>query len=488
MNRKSKKRALHIRLTLVYSLMVLAVILLVAGFYLVIQGYRFNKFDRKIEQGGLVQFNSTPTGADVWLDQTRLANKTQSKLTVGAGSHTVSMQKTGYNTWKKDVTVRAGGILWLNYVRLVPQNLAVENVMPLKGVGSGKVSYDTKTYAVIEKESEPVITFVGLDTAEPTKRELTLPADSYTLPAEGEQQSFNLYTWAYDNRYILVKHTYGTHVEWVSFNTADGKTAKNLTRVLGIDAVDVQYAKDDANTLIMLTAASEVRKTNIDQKTVSGPLLTNVHDFTVYDTVTVAYTTNQDPITQKCTAGYLTIGAAAPRVVYQTAAGDSSPLAITINKYFGKVYQVVAHGQKLFVYSGDLSTSDAKDPVPFALLATLDLAGNAEKIGFSPDEHRFVYALSGNRVLTYDLDLSVDADISLQAVPQTGIDWIDEFHFVTVEDSTVHMYDYDGTNGHEMIKNTLAADVSLSQNGKYLTAVTKTGDTISISRVKMILD
>ena len=488
MNQKAKKRALRIRLTVIYSLMVLAVLLLVAGLYFIVQGYRFNRFDGKIVQGGLVQFNSTPTGADVWLDEVRLANKTQSKLTVGTGAHTVTMKKDGYNAWKKDVTVRAGEILWLDYARLVPLTLNPETVVPLVGLGSGKVSYDTKTFAVVENPSEPVITFANLDSAEPTKRQLTLPLESYTAPAEGEQQAFDLYAWAYDNRYLLVKHTYGQRVEWISFNTADGKTAKNLTRVLGIDAVDVQYAKDDANTLLMLTAAHEVRKTNIDQKTVSGPLLQNVNDFTMYDTATVVFTTKQDPATRKRTAGYFTIGTVAPRTVYETPVDDAASLRISINKYYGKFYQAVAHGDKVVIYTGDLAASDAKDPAPFVSLTQLSLKGEVDYLGFSPDQHRFVYAGSDSHVVTYDLDLGTGASVTLLATPQTQIDWIDEFHFITNEDSTVRMYDYDGTNGHDMIKNAMATDVSLLQNGKYLNTVTKVGETTAITRVKMIID
>lgn len=488
MNRKTKKRALRIRLTVIYSLMVLAVFLLVAGLYFIVQGYRFNRFDGKIEQGGLVQFNSSPTGADVWLDEVRLANKTQSKLTVGTGTHTVSMKKNGYSTWKKDVTVLAGKILWLDYARLVPLELTPEVVVPLMGATSGKVSYDTKTFAVIENANEPVLTFVNLDSNEPTKRQLTLPVESYTAPAEGEQQTFDLYAWAYDNRYLLVKHSYGQRVEWISFNTSDGKTAKNLTRVLGIDAVDVQYAKDDANTLLMLTAAGEVRKTNIDQKTVSGPLLQNINDFTMYDTATVVFTTKQDPTTRKRTAGYFTIGTAGPRTVYETQADDTARLRLSINKYYGKYYQAVAHGEKVLIHTGDLTASDAKDPAPFVRLTELSLKGEAAYLGFSPDQHRFVYAGSGSHVVTYDLDLNTGASFTLQATPQTQIDWIDEFHFITNEGSTVRMYDYDGTNGHDMIKNVMATDVSLLQNGKYLNAITKVGESTAITRVKMIID
>lgn len=486
MNRQANKRKLRIRLAAVYSLMVLAIAGLVTGLYFVIQGYRFNQYDGRIEQGGLVQFSSTPTGADVWLDQSHLGNKTPSKLTVGSGVHTVVVAKSGYDTWKKDVTVRAGAVLWLDYVRLVPQKLVANTPLTLSGAASGKVSDDTNTLAVIENPTQPVITLVSLNTDRPDTHPVTLPTGSFTAPADGESQQFELVTWASDNRYLLVKHTYGNHVEWISFDTTDATVAKNITTSLGVNATDVQYTHNDANTLYLLTTDGNVRRANVDQKTLSGPLLTNVHDFSLYDNETILYTTNTDPTTDMRTAGYVTPGAASPRVLYRTTAGDTTPLLIHLNKYYGKFYVVVAHNMNVEIYTGDLEASDTKDPAPFTLLDTLALKTPAVYLDFSPNQHRFVYAGSGSSVVTYDLDSNQATPFELQTAPVGQLDWIDDFHFVTTEGTELRMYDYDGTNGHDMMQNVQPGDVSLLQNGKYLTAITKTGDTIGITRDTMI--
>lgn len=488
MNKKAKKRALRIRLAAIYGIMVVAVLLLVAGLYFIVQGYRFNQFDGKIEQGGLVQFNTTPTGADVWLDEFQLANRTQSKLTVGAGSHTITMQKNGYNPWKKTVTVRAGEILWLDYVRLIPNNLTAESVLPLTGISSAKASHDAKTLAVIENAAVPAVTFVNLDSTAPTKRQITLPVDTYIIATEPDTNTFELYAWSYDNRYILLKHTTGASTEWISLNTADGKIAKNITTVLGVDAKDVQYSVDDANTLFILTAANEFRKADIDQKTITGPLLQNVSEFSMYDPSTVVYATNEDPTTHKRTAGYYTLGAATPRAVYQTEPNDKESLHISINKYYGRFYQAVAHGSAVMIFTGDVPASDPKEPGTFTPVVTLDMNAESSYVDFSPGQHRFIYAGGGNRVITYDLDLKHGADISLQAAPQKRIEWVDGFHFVANEDATVRLYDYDGTNGHDMFTNVTGSDVALLPNNRYLNTVTKTAESVSVSRIKMIVD
>ena len=61
-------------------------------------GYRFNKDQGTITQGGLVQFITTPPGARVTVGSAQLANITPSKITLTPGTYGVSMERNGYHT------------------------------------------------------------------------------------------------------------------------------------------------------------------------------------------------------------------------------------------------------------------------------------------------------------------------------------------------------------------------------------------------------
>ncbi|HPQ82798.1 MAG TPA: PEGA domain-containing protein, partial [Candidatus Saccharimonas sp.] len=98
MHRKTSKRRQRAQLTFVYMVMTFAVVASVATLMMIVLGYRFNRYDGKVEQGGLVQFDSRPSGAEVTLDTVQLANKTASKITATAGAHAVTMTKPGYTT------------------------------------------------------------------------------------------------------------------------------------------------------------------------------------------------------------------------------------------------------------------------------------------------------------------------------------------------------------------------------------------------------
>src|SRR5690348_1900762 len=129
----SKQRQRIIR-ALVYSAMTLTVVLLVTILVFVMLGYRFNKQTSTIQQGGLVQFNTRPTGANVTVGSAKLGSRTPSKITLNPGNYSVKMEKSGYLPWNKAVEVKAGQVLWLNYAQFVPEKITTNQVMSLDNV------------------------------------------------------------------------------------------------------------------------------------------------------------------------------------------------------------------------------------------------------------------------------------------------------------------------------------------------------------------
>src|SRR5690606_5047873 len=105
---------------LVYMLMVLFVLTFVFVLTLLTLGYRFDRSAGTIEQGGLVQLNSIPSGANLTIDSARLSATTGTKTTLAPGKHAITMSRDGYGNWQKTVEVKSGTILWLNYARLIP--------------------------------------------------------------------------------------------------------------------------------------------------------------------------------------------------------------------------------------------------------------------------------------------------------------------------------------------------------------------------------
>jgi hypothetical protein len=62
-----------------------------------------------------VTVNSTPVGADVTIDEKYVGN-TPSTLRIGAGDHTVKIDKAGFSTWQRSISVTGGSNLNLSPV------------------------------------------------------------------------------------------------------------------------------------------------------------------------------------------------------------------------------------------------------------------------------------------------------------------------------------------------------------------------------------
>ena len=108
MYKKSSKKNKRIRLIAVYTVMSLSVILLATLMMMFLLGYRLDRDNGRIEQGGLLQFSSTPNGAAIEIDSNVLSSSSPTKATVLPGNHMIAMWKDKYETWSKTVSINSG--------------------------------------------------------------------------------------------------------------------------------------------------------------------------------------------------------------------------------------------------------------------------------------------------------------------------------------------------------------------------------------------
>lgn len=485
MHKKRSKRRQRIQLAFVYTLMTIAVLLTVAILILVLQGYRYNRIDGKLEQGGLVQFDSRPLGATVTVDDITLANRTASKITLTAGAHHITMTKEGYSTWRKDVMVKAGSILWLDYTLLFPNSPTIKTVVHFDTVASALPSPNAKQMASIAKADTPEITLVSLNDDTPVATKLVVPATAYTAPAEGVGQSFALSSWDKDNHLLIVKHTYGDVTEYISFDTRDSK-ARNISTELGLGITKVFYSLGDSNTLYALTTSHELRRINVSAATVTGPLATNVDDISMTEENVVVFTTQADAAGTR-TVGYVSSGSTKAKTIATYKNDQGVALHAASGKYYGQHYTAVLHGQSLRILKGDLPSSDSNDTPSLMTLTTITVKDGGDYVGFSPTTNRMVYAAKGTSVVTYDLELASAATIPLKSPLQHDVAWLDPFHIFAIGESGYYI-DYDGTNSQLFASNTLDLPAVLSDNEKYIYYFTSTENGSALQRVKLTTD
>src|SRR5688572_33298860 len=173
----TKRARLAIRF-FTYGVMTLATILLTVLAVFYAMGYRFNQNDLSFEQGGLLQFRSIPASAAVAVNGKTQSFTTPGRINFGAGNHTVKMSLAGYHSWEKTVSLAPGQLLWLNYARLIPQNITTSKTAEFESVAAAMASPDRKWMLVQQKADQPLFKLVDFsDPKKPVVTDLTIPAD-----------------------------------------------------------------------------------------------------------------------------------------------------------------------------------------------------------------------------------------------------------------------------------------------------------------------
>lgn len=484
---KRKKRA---QLFFVYSLMVIAVVAIVSILVLIMLGYRFNKFDGQIEQGGLVQFDSRPSGATVTVDSTVLSNKTASKITLTTGKHTVIMAKDGYNAWKKDVTVNAGSILWLNYSLLLPTKPTTKNITESPAISSAVTSPDRKYLATLGTASDSTISVTPLNDTDPTVTKVAVPSTSYTVADSGKSSSFALVSWDKDSRHMIVRHTYNDGlVEYISVDVRGQDETRNISRTVGGTISSLEFSLADSNVVYVLTDTHELRRVSLADSNVSAPLLANVASFSQGDRSTIAYATLPDPTTKKRNLGYWTTSSSSPRILRTVADAGTKAADISMSTYYSEQYVVLANGTDVEILMGDLPVSDSTNRLSMTQIARYTLPSEESTIGFSPTERRFVYAQFSGGLWTYDLEIKKLSKTTFEGTaPSRPLDWLNAYHFATSNNDTFAYYDFDGTNRQVVGTKVVDLPVAMSENSRYLYHFAATDKGVSLIQTKLTTD
>lgn len=483
----SKRRLLAQRI-LVYTAMTFMTIGLVAVAIFVILGYQFNRHDGRIEQGGLVQFESRPAGATIAIDGAELGSQTSSKTTLSAGRHDIKIERAGYKSWQKTINVVPGTVLWLNYVRLIPAELTVNKVAGFKTISSTVASEDNKWMALKEDPAIPAIRLADVSGDEVKLSDITIPDGSYTHSSVGKGTSFSIEKWDPDNKFLLVKHIYDdTKIEWLVVNPGSPLDTKNVTTLLGINAAKLEFSQQNSAILYGLIDGT-LRRIDLSAATLSGPLVANVGDFAMFES-RLSFVTLPDQTTKARSVGYYDEGAAKPRIV-KSYNDDGTPLLhAEAGKYFNENYLVVTYGHTITLFKGNLPRSDAADASSMQVNKTFTAPGDTRFLSIKT-KGRFVMMQQADTYSMYDNELQKLTTTPIQGTSELSkeLGWIDNYTPWSDRGGTIRLYEFDGANQQDIMPVTPGFSAALSPNGKYLYGIDKAADgTFELMRAQLIL-
>lgn len=483
MFRRPSKKQLLIRRVIVYTVMTLAVLVIVTGSILFILGYRLDSDKFRIEQGALVQFESVPSGADVTIDGKAISSRTPSKQTILGGSHSFLITKDNYEPWAKTVAVTAGTLEWLDYVRLVPKVLTTETIQTYNSVYAEKASPDYKTMVVQEKASEPTLQIVDVRSQQTRTSKITIPGSVYT---SASKHVFTIDQWDKGGRYLIVKHDYGSNTEWLVVDTENVNDSVNVTRRLSVSLQDLQFAGTNGNTLFGLADGS-IRKLDLSAATISRALVSNVKSFEMFETNIMTYV-GTDSNNTKQVAGIYRDGDESSHVL-RTVASLKTPFRIDTSRYYSDDYVAISEGLKVTVLKGRYPTSSQDETTSLKQVAEFKTQANVESLSFSPVGD-YLIARAGLTFVSYEVEYNriTKATVETKEAKARDFAWLDEAYVWVVYDGHLSIREFDGTNAHSIMPMTAGYDAMLSPNGRYLYGMVKDGNTYRLQRVAMIVD
>lgn len=461
--RLSKRKQTIIRL-LNYALMTAAVLVLSVICIFLILGYQFNTQKGTIDQGGLIQFRSFPSGARIVFDGQPLGFQTPGKQNVAAGTHTTTMQLAGYHDWSKTIPVKPGELRWLNYARFIPKNIITRQVAVLPSLGSALASPDRQWLAVISDNNNPVVTVYDLrNEAKITSAQLTLPASALlTAPAAGGQ-TFSLVEWDFGGRFLLIKRTVADSVEFIRVERSDPKTAVNITELFHLPFSVMHFSGTSGNSFYGLNG-TDLRYIDAASKTVSLPLVEKVKQFRLYKEKDIAYI-SADNDTQ--TVGMMRDS---KKTIVRTYPA-SDKVMVDLSSFSNNDYMAVVRNSQLEILKDPLDNADSAGRSFASMKLELPQVG---WVDFS-NNGRFVVVGSGTGFETYDIETDdvFVASLQGQAASDVPLKWLDDYYLTSSATGSVELAEFDGRNSHLITSALPGLAVTLSDNGNYLYSFSK---------------
>lgn len=477
MHRPRSKRTQIIRATIVYTVMTVLILIGLTIGVLYTMGYRLNTADHTIEQGGLLQIASLPSGATVTLDQRQLSGTSPQRVDARAGSHTIQMTRDGYRPWQKTVTVEPGTVHWANYARLLPIEPAERTEREFTQLAATLPGVERDVMLALEDPLVPTFQLLDISGDTATASTVTLPnAIVATLPEESNG-TYHMTQWDAPERRVLVEYRAGVERQWLVIDTRSADSSLNVSSLLeGAEPVrSIMFDARDNRSIYVLTG-NVLRRLNTDTRALSAPIADRVD--TIWQSIdgVVTYTAVRDDEGRRA-IGYVTPGAATGRIVDQIEAGPRERVMLIVGDYLNRRYAAIQHGSDIDIRGIDLGSSDSDAPVRSERVATMQLPEPPRELTFSPND-RFVYMQYGATFATYDLELGKPSTTTVQGDEpvRQPMGWLDNFHVYSDRGDRLRWYEFDGENAQNITAIASGFAPKITNNNRFLYVI-QPGDT-----------
>lgn len=499
--RERQKRRHLIKVMVAEAGMVFAVLVIVAVAILAAMGF-FVGSNGSIEQSGLIQIHSTPTGGTVELDGSVLFSRTNLSRTMSAGEHHLKISRDGYDSWEKTIKMYSGMLIRLYYPRIFLENRKQEEVAALKdNLAFYSISSD-KTNILYGEKGSAEWTLVNIKNDDVRKTQLDL---TEVLP-EAEEKKFGggveILEWNKDSDHVLVRVTTTQKTEWILVNLKDVNKSLNLSKTFGLEFERIEMMDHSAAQLFALEN-HHLRKINTSDQAISRVLLESVLDFDTNGTDMIYVAQRKKDEQSEKIVGVYRDGEKAGTVVASFAQEKSVKVALT--GYYDEDYLVIVDDDNVNIQYGTLPSyredmSDLGEDSELKYLVTdLALSVVPKQLKVSPDGE-YIVAQNEMQYMVIDLDMG---DLYEYSLDTGNMHCFEDGMMSVIANGNLEVFDFDHTNRRMLVQKVDAGnselsavttrsknavldyDIAIANNSKWLYYVVRSNDGLSLVREKV---
>lgn len=475
---EERRRRQAIKVILTEILMFLTVVVIVVVATLIAMGFSVGK-GGSIEQTGILQLHSLPTGATVELDGNVLFPRTNLSRSLSEGLHQLKLSRDGYDTWERGVRAYPGILSRLYYPRLFLKERQSEKMLDLAEAMEFYTVAPSGAYILYSREDSTKWNLVDLRGDEPRLSELDLTEVLPDVKDDKFTGSISDPKWSDDGRRVLVKVGLVERAEWILIDLKDTRESLNLTKTFGMDFSRVEIADGSADQLWALEN-QHLRKVSTTAQAVSRVLLDKVTDF-AFEKTNVIYLTA--PVVQSVPIRvddgrieFLNTSRAIKQIgLYRDGEKggsvldyviDDQPVFLAITDYYGAKYFTYIVNNRVTIRYGEMpmySPEGMNHDKLSTLLDRVDLGIAVKSFSTSPSGE-FLVAMNQQNFTTIDIDMG---EMFKYQASTDEIGWLSDGMIYGIQDGRLLVWDFDGSNRRDLTKVT-NYPVAITGNGRYL--------------------
>jgi len=445
-----KQREHLIRLFIGYALIATALIL--TTIILLYQANGFGIKNGEVIQSGLVFMSSSPNPADIYVNGQKRPEQTNSRLLMPAGQYVFELQRTGYESWKRAVSVEGGTVIRFDYPMLIPSKLQT-TIEHKYDIPPSVVTESPDRHWLLLQANPSYNVFDIADISKPFKtpviQTINLPNDISTLAG---MQTWKTIEWSNDNQHVLMQHIVTdasgkVSSEYILIDRQNPDKSVNLTNTLGVNPTQIEMQDKKYDKYFLYTQDDRKLWTATLDQPKPVQLLDHILAYKTYGMDMVLYVTDKDAPMGKTSIRLL--DGTKTYTIRQTTPSPTYMLELT--KYQNDWYLVAGASieNRTYVYKNPMDALDNNPSLPLVPVQVVKVA-NPNYVAFS-DDARLIMIENGQQFGMYDAQNKKGYAYSTGKpidAPQAHAEWMDGAHVAFISSGKTYMFDFDNTNQH----------------------------------------